>query len=72
MIFPIVKKCALTDPGRNTHVGFPPERVEQNLRPVSRHSGEAEMAVCSLRSAAVPTGAAHRLVAVPQIFVRPD
>ena len=35
-------------------------------------TGEAKIAACSLRSAAVPTVPALRLVAVPQIFVRHD
>ena len=37
-----------------------------------RRSGEAKIAACSLRSAAARNGAALRLVAVPQIFVRHD
>jgi hypothetical protein len=40
------------------------------LRAAERRSGEAKIADCSLRSAAVPTGPAPRLVAMPPIFVR--
>jgi hypothetical protein len=52
------------------HVSFPPKRVEQNLRPL--RAREAKIAACSLRSAAARNGAVLRLVAVPQIFVRPN
>jgi hypothetical protein len=52
------------------HVSFPPKRVEQNLRPL-RARGMRKLRLAPCVSAAACNGAALRLVAVPQIFVRP-